>query len=104
MEQESSLATRGTGSASPGRSVLRVDTGPCRPVRAFAPASVSNLGCGFDVFGLALEGPGDEVVVRAVDGKGIVALTVTGDGGRVPRDPSRNAAATHSAASSRQSG
>ena len=62
-------------------------------VRVFAPASVSNLGCGFDIFGLALEGPGDEVVVRATKGSGIVSVSVTGDDGRVPTDPTRNAAA-----------
>ena len=62
-------------------------------VRVFAPASISNLGCGFDVFGMALEGPGDEVVVRAATGTGIVAVSVSGDGGRVPTDPARNAAA-----------
>ena len=64
-----------------------------RKVRAFAPASVSNLGCGFDIFGMALERPGDEVVVRAAEGTGIVAVSVSGDGGRVPTDPARNAAA-----------
>ena len=64
-----------------------------RKVRVFAPASVSNLGCGFDIFGMALERPGDEVVVRAAEGTGIVAVSVSGDGGRVPSDPERNAAA-----------
>ena len=77
----------GPGASSTGR-----ETGSGR-VRVFAPASVSNLGAGFDVFGLALEGPGDEVVVRAVQGSGIVSVSVTGDGGRVPTDPLRNAAA-----------
>ncbi len=68
--------------------------GPLRAVRAFAPASVSNLGCGFDVFGLALESPGDEVAVRAVAGSGIVSLAVTGSRReRVPGDPARNSAA-----------
>lgn len=67
--------------------------GSAPSVRVFAPASVSNLGPGFDIFGLALEQPGDEVVVRAAGGTGIVSLTVTGDGGRVPTDPLRNAAA-----------
>ena len=62
-------------------------------VRAFAPASVSNLGPGFDIFGLALESPGDQVVVRTATGSGIVSMSVTGDGGRVPTDPARNAAA-----------
>ena len=67
--------------------------GPARSVRVFAPASVSNLGCGFDIFGLALERPGDEVIVRAAGGSGIVAVSVSGDDGRVPTDPERNAAA-----------
>jgi len=66
---------------------------PPRKIRVFAPASVSNLGCGFDIFGMALERPGDEVVVRAAEGSGIVSVSVTGDGGRVPTDPARNAAA-----------
>jgi len=64
-----------------------------RSVRVFAPASVSNLGCGFDIFGMALEGIGDEVVVRATKGTGIVSVGVSGDAGRVPTDPARNAAA-----------
>ena len=64
-----------------------------RAVRVFAPASVSNLGCGFDIFGLALESPGDEVIVGAAKGTGIVSVAVSGDGGRVPTDPARNAAA-----------
>lgn len=75
-----------------GADMSQRDT-PARFVRVFAPASVSNLGCGFDVFGMALERPGDEVVVRAASGTGIVSVTVTGDAGRVPTDPARNAAA-----------
>ncbi len=66
---------------------------PDRAVRAAAPASVSNLGCGFDVFGLALEQPLDWVEARAVPGRGVVSVSVKGDGDRVPSDPKRNAAA-----------
>ena len=66
---------------------------PDRVVRAAAPASVSNLGCGFDVFGLALERPLDWVEARAVPGRGVVSVSVKGDGDRVPSDPKRNAAA-----------
>lgn len=62
-------------------------------VRVFAPATVSNLGCGFDVFGLALRGPGDEVTVRRAGDRDELALRVAGDGGRVPTDPARNSAA-----------
>ncbi len=72
--------------------MLQQDALP-RLVRVFAPASVSNLGCGFDIFGMALDGPGDEVVVRAAKGTGIVSVSVSGDAGRVPTDPARNAAA-----------
>ncbi len=72
--------------------MLERDTSP-RSVRVFAPASASNLGCGFDIFGMALEGLGDEVAVRAAEGSGIVAVSVSGDGGRVPTDPALNAAA-----------
>ena len=77
----------------PAASATGRASGSLRSVRVFAPASVSNLGPGFDIFGLALERPGDEVVVRAAKGSGIVSLTVTGDGGRAPTDPLRNAAA-----------
>ena len=34
-------------------------------VTAFAPATVSNVACGFDVLGFALHEPGDEVTVRS---------------------------------------
>ena len=30
-------------------------------ISVFAPASIGNVGPGFDVLGLAVEGPGDEV-------------------------------------------
>jgi homoserine kinase len=38
-----------------------------RAFTAFAPATVSNVGCGFDVLGFALDGPGDEVTARFAD-------------------------------------
>ena len=34
---------------------------------AFAPATVSNVACGFDVLGFALHQPGDEVTARWTD-------------------------------------
>jgi homoserine kinase len=63
-----------------------------RVVRAFAPGSVSNVGCGFDVFGFALEAPGDVVEARRRDGSGVELAAVDGDGGRLPRDAARNTA------------
>ena len=63
-------------------------------VTAFAPATVSNVACGFDVLGFALETPGDEVTARlaAADTHGVVIEAIVGDGGRLPRDPKRNTA------------
>jgi homoserine kinase len=58
---------------------------------AFAPATVSNVGCGFDVLGFALEGPGDEVTARRIAG-GVRIDDIQGDGGRLPREAERNTA------------
>jgi homoserine kinase len=61
-------------------------------IAAFAPGSVSNVGCGFDVLGFALEAPGDIVMVEAAGQPGVEVVSITGDGGRLPRDPRRNTA------------
>lgn len=60
-------------------------------VTAFAPATVSNVACGFDVLGFALESPGDEVTARAVPA-GVSLDDIVGDEGRLPREASRNTA------------
>src|SRR5207248_11624398 len=60
-------------------------------VTAFAPATVSNVACGFDVLGLALEAPGDEVTARFAP-SGVAIDDIIGDGGRLPREASRNTA------------
>lgn len=53
-----------------------------------APASTANLGAGFDVFGLALDGRHDTVRVTGNSGR---EVTITADGG-VPTDPEKNTA------------
>jgi homoserine kinase len=60
-------------------------------VTAFAPATVSNVACGFDVLGFALHEPGDEVTARVTAG-GVQIDDITGDNGRLPREPARNTA------------
>lgn len=62
-------------------------------VLVFAPASVANVACGFDVLGFALERPGDEVVARRRDAPGVEVSLITGDAGRLPRSAERNSAA-----------
>ena len=68
-----------------------------REVRVFAPASVANLGVGFDALGAALEGAGDVVIARRTRRKGVVVRAITGDGGRLPRDPEKNTASVAAA-------
>jgi len=60
-------------------------------VKAFAPANLTNVACGFDIFGFAVDEPGDVVEIRRRDTPGIVITDITGDEGRLPRDPARNA-------------
>lgn len=61
-------------------------------VRAFAPATIGNVSCGFDVFGLALSAPGDEVVVRKTRETGVRISLITGDNGRLPTAAEHNTA------------
>lgn len=61
-------------------------------VTAFAPATVSNVGCGFDVLGFALEYPGDYVQITTGDFDGIAIERITGDQGVLPYQIEKNTA------------
>jgi homoserine kinase len=61
-------------------------------VTAFAPASVGNVGVGFDVLGHAIEGVGDSVSLRHRDQPGIVLAEISGLLPDLPRDPESNSA------------
>lgn len=61
-----------------------------RSVKVFAPATVANVVCGYDVLGFAVNEPGDEVIMRLTDGKGINISKITGDGGKLPLNPAKN--------------
>ena len=43
-------------------------------IRVFAPASVANIGVGYDILGFALESPGDEVVTHTGNIKKVLQL------------------------------
>lgn len=60
-------------------------------VTAFAPATVSNVACGFDVLGFALHEPGDQVTARFAP-SGVHIEDIAGDHGRLPREAARNTA------------
>jgi homoserine kinase len=59
-------------------------------VRVHAPATLSNLGPGFDVLGLAVEQPGDYVEAEWSDTPGVEIVEVRGDSGGLTTDPTRN--------------
>lgn len=61
-------------------------------VQVFAPASVANVSCGFDVMGFALEYPGDEIIARKTEQPGIQITRITGENGVLPTSPDENTA------------
>lgn len=61
-------------------------------VKVYAPATVANVACGFDIFGFAVDRPGDEVVLTKKDSPGIVITEITGDEGRLPLEVNKNTA------------
>jgi len=62
-----------------------------KEIRVFAPASIGNVACGFDVIGISIVGPGDEVVVRPTRKKGVHIVSITGVEG-LPMEAEKNTA------------
>ena len=59
-----------------------------KSVRVFAPASIANLGCGFDIMGLALDEVGDVLDMSISEGDG---LSITNESGvPLPDDIEKN--------------
>ncbi len=61
-------------------------------VTVFAPATVANVGPGFDILGFAVNSPGDVVSAKRVSEKGVFIRKISGDNGHLPKDPLRNTA------------
>lgn len=59
---------------------------------AFAPASMGNVGVGFDILGLAFCEPGDTVVAERCQQPGVQIKAIEGDGGVLPLEPRKNTA------------
>lgn len=62
-----------------------------KEITIFSPATVSNVGPGFDLLGFALEAPGDELMIQTND-EGILR-TIDQSGFGLPEDPEKNIAA-----------
>jgi homoserine kinase len=61
-------------------------------VSSFAPATVANVVCGFDVFGFAVEQPGDVVHAKWKDALGVTITKILGDDGKLPLEANKNTA------------
>ncbi|MDG1031794.1 MAG: homoserine kinase [Flavobacteriaceae bacterium] len=47
-------------------------------IKVFAPASIANLSCGYDILGVCLDNIGDEITVRKTKKKGVIIKQVSG--------------------------
>ncbi|WKN46251.1 homoserine kinase [Tunicatimonas pelagia] len=66
-----------------------------KTIRVFAPATVANVACGFDIMGFAIGNPGDEVVMQLCEKPGlarpgVVIKRIIGDEGKLPLNPDKN--------------
>ncbi len=61
-------------------------------IRVFAPASVANVSCGFDILGFALNSPGDEIILSKNNSGEVKIVDISGDDGQLPKDPDKNSA------------
>jgi len=60
-------------------------------VKVFAPASIANVCCGFDVLGFAIYGSGDEIRATLTEQPGVTIKSITGDNGQLPTDSTNSA-------------
>jgi homoserine kinase len=61
-------------------------------ITVFAPATIANLGPGFDVLGVAIDGLGDWVTATLRDDGQVVIESMEGDGGKLSLDATKNTA------------
>lgn len=79
-----------------GRLARRPPTRSARPmdvdVEVYAPATVANVGCGFDVLGFAIHRPGDTVIARRGPGPDLTIDSIGGFAEGIPLDVEANTA------------
>jgi homoserine kinase len=63
-----------------------------KSIKVFAPATVANVACGFDVLGFAVDAPGDVVTMSLHYAQSIRIKKISGDGGRLPLQVEKNTA------------
>lgn len=63
-----------------------------QPVTAFAPATVGNVGIGFDILGHTVSAVGDRVTARRTESPGVRIASITGSPAALPLEPEKNTA------------
>jgi homoserine kinase len=63
-----------------------------KSIKVFAPATIANVACGFDVLGFAVDAPGDVVTMKLTNKPGITITSIIGDQGRLPKAAEKNTA------------
>ncbi|MDX1700657.1 MAG: homoserine kinase [Melioribacteraceae bacterium] len=61
-------------------------------IKVFAPATISNVGCGFDTMGFALSEPGDIVTIKLRSHGEVRIKKITGDSNTLPKNINKNTA------------
>jgi homoserine kinase len=62
-------------------------------IKVFAPATVANVACGFDILGFAVDSPGDEIVAkRNPNSKELRITDITGSKLKLPYETDKNTA------------
>jgi len=61
-------------------------------VKVFAPATVANVACGYDLLGFALDKPGDEIIGVLSNTPGVRITNIHGDKGKLSRVTAENTA------------
>jgi homoserine kinase len=64
-----------------------------KSVKAFAPATVANVSCGFDILGFAIDAMGDTVELFRKEKPGLKVVSIEGDQGRLPYEVEKNTCA-----------
>lgn len=59
-------------------------------IKLFAPATIANVSCGFDVLGLCLDTVGDEMIIRKTNKKGVTITKIIGQD--LPLETEKNVA------------
>lgn len=61
-------------------------------VKVFAPATVANVACGYDLLGFALDEPGDEIIGVLSNKPGVRITNIHGDKGKLSKETMQNTA------------